>query len=122
VASGRRKERKAENSLSKGQRFNLFKNPWNLKQGDKVSLKALLDINENLNSAYILKYALKNLWTYTSKTWAGKYLDKWIGWSNEIEIKEIVRFPKGLNRVRENYFLIVNIKSPAQKSNHLMQR
>jgi hypothetical protein len=54
-----------------------------------------------LNSAYILKDALKNLWSYTSKTWAGKHLEKWIGWANETEIKGIIRLSKGLNRDRE---------------------
>lgn len=90
-----------DKAFIKGQRFNLFKNPCNLKIDAKKSLKELLDMNENLHSAYVLKDALKNLWTYTSETWAGKYLDKWIGWAEETGIKELMRFSKGLNKARD---------------------
>lgn len=97
----RQTEEKEDKNFIKGQRFNLFKNPWNLKFEQKKSLKELLDMNENLHSAYILKDALKNLWTYTSETWAGKYLDKWIAWANETGINELKQFAKGLNRDRD---------------------
>jgi len=97
----RKAEEKEDKTFIKGQRFNLFKNPWNLTLNAKKSLKELLDMNKNLHSAYILKDALKNLWSYTSKTWAGKYLDKWIGWANETRIEELIRFAKGLNRARD---------------------
>ncbi len=94
-------EETEERKFIKGQRFNLFKNPCNLKFDQKKSLKELLDMNVNLHSAYVLKDALKNVWTYTSEAWAGKYLDKWIGWANETGIDELIRFAKGLNRARD---------------------
>ena len=94
-------EETEERKFIKGQRFNLFKNPCNLKFDQKKSLKELLDMNVNLHSAYVLKDALKNLWTYTSEAWAGKYLDKWIGWANETGIDELIRFAKGLDRARD---------------------
>ncbi len=97
----RQAEETEDKNFIKGQRFNLFKNPCNLKFDQKKSLKELLDMNVNLHSAYVLKDALKNLWTYTSETWAGKYLDKWIGWANETGIDELIRFAKGLNRARD---------------------
>ena len=97
----RQAEETEDKNFIKGQRFNLFKNPCNLKSDQKKSLKELLDMNVNLHSAYVLKDALKNLWTYTSETWAGKYLDKWIGWANETGIDELMRFAKGLNRARD---------------------
>jgi transposase len=97
----RQAEEKEDKKFIKGQRFNLFKNPCNLKFDAKKSLKELLDMNKNLHSAYLLKDALKNLWTYTSAAWAGKYLDKWIGWAKETEIEELIRFAKGLNKARD---------------------
>lgn len=90
-----------DKAFIKGQRFNLFKNPWNLKFEAKKSLQELLDINVNLHSAYVLKDALKNLWTYTSVAWAGRYLNKWIGWAEETGIKELIQFSKGLNNARK---------------------
>ena len=97
----REAEEKEDKDFIKGQRFNLFKNPWNLKFDQKKSLQELLDMNNNLYSVYVLKDALKNLWTYTYEKWAGKYLDKWIGWANETGIEELMRFAKGLNRDRD---------------------
>jgi len=97
----RQAEEKGDKDFIKGQRFNLFKNTCNLNLKAKKSLKELLDMNKNLHSAYILKDALKNLWTYTSDKWAGKYLDKWISWANETGIEELTRFAKGLNRARD---------------------
>ena len=97
----RQAEEDEDKAFIKGQRFNLFKNPCNLKFEAKQSLQELLDMNVNLQSAYVLKDALKNLWTYTSIKWAGKYLDKWIGWAEETGLKELIRFSKGLNRARK---------------------
>lgn len=97
----RQAEEDEDKAFIKGQRFNLFKNPWNLKFEAKKSLQELLAINENLHSAYVLKDALKNLWTYTSIAWAGRYLNKWIGWAEETGLEELIRFSKGLNKARK---------------------
>jgi transposase len=97
----RQAEDDEDKAFIKGQRFNLFKNPWNLKFEAKKSLQELLAINENLHSAYVLKDALKNLWTYTSIAWAGRYLNKWIGWAEETGLEELIRFSKGLNKARK---------------------
>lgn len=48
----------------KGQRYNLFRNPENLKPEQEISLAKLLSMNEPLNKAYVLKDALKVVWTY----------------------------------------------------------
>ena len=88
-------------SFIKGQRYNLFRNPENLKPEQEVSLKELLAMNEDLNKAYVLKDALKLLWTYTRQGWAGKYLDKWIGWANETGIEVMKKFAAGLDKARD---------------------
>ena len=97
----RQSEEDKDKEFIKGQRFNLFKNPCDRKFEAKQSLEVLLTMNANLQSAYVLKDALKNLWTYTSVKWAGKYLDKWIGWAEETGLEELIRFSKGLNRARQ---------------------
>lgn len=72
-----------DKSFIKGQRYNLFRNPGNLIPEQEISLKELLAMNENLNKAYVLKDALKVLWTYTYAKSADKYIDKWISWAME---------------------------------------
>ena len=100
----RREWRQAEEEnkpFIKGQRFNLFMNPENLTPKRESSLKELLSMNEDLNQAYILKDMLKQLWTYTYKACASKFLDKWIELAKETGIAELKRFAKGLDRARE---------------------
>lgn len=97
----------------KGQRYNLFRNPENLypveyigeviprgEPEQEASLKELLAMNENLNKAYLLKDALKELWTYKYAKCAGKYLDKWISWAMEKGIEVIRKFVRGLHKAR----------------------
>ncbi len=85
----------------KGQRYNLLRNAEKLKPEQKVSLAALLSMNENLNKAYVLKDALKVLWTYTYPKSAGKYLDKWIGWAMETGVDVLQKFARGLGKARD---------------------
>jgi len=85
----------------KGQRYNLFKNPENLKRKQKVSLKALLKVNENINKAYIIKDALKVLWIYKYPKSAGKYLDKWVSWARETRLAILQTFADSLNKARD---------------------
>jgi len=91
------KANEKDKSIIKGERYNLFRNPENLKPEQKISLDALLKANENISKAYILKDALKVLWTYKYSASAGKYLDKWITWTKETGIKVLEAFAKGLN-------------------------
>lgn len=85
----------------KGQRYNLFRNPENLKPEQKSDLKALFKFNEPLLQSYILKDALKKLWTYVYPKSAGKYLDKWISWAQETKLSPLIKFAKGLDRDRK---------------------
>lgn len=100
----RREWRQAEEEdkpFIKGQRFNLFMNVENLTPKREASLHELLSMNEDLYQAYILKDMLRQLWTYTYKACASKFLDKWIELAKETGIEELKRFAKGLNRARE---------------------
>ncbi len=100
----RREWRQAEvddKPFIKGQRFNLFRNPENLTPKRETSLNELLSMNEDLNQAYILKDMLRQLWTYTYKACASKFLDKWIELAKDTGIDELKRFAKGLNRAKE---------------------
>lgn len=90
-----------DKTFIKGQRYNLFRNPENLKPEQGSSLKELLAMNENLNKAYVLKDALRVLWTYKYAKSAGKYLDKWISWAMETDIKALRKFARGLDRARD---------------------
>lgn len=99
----------------KGQRYNLFKNPENLTDAQTIELNALLDLNKPLNEAYILKDALKVIWTYVYPKSAEKYLDKWIGWAKETALPPLVQFAKGLDRDRKEILAFIRHRVTSAK-------
>lgn len=96
-----RAAREQDKRFIKGQRYNLFRNPENRKPEQEISLAKLLSMNEPLNKAYVLKDALKVVWTYKYGKSAGKYLDKWISWAMETGIEAIQKFARGLDKARD---------------------
>lgn len=96
-----REAQKEDKDVIKGQRYNLYRNPQNLSAKQARKLKTLLRINENLHTAYLLKDALKRLWSYRYRGWALKYLAAWVDWARESELPALVKFADGLWRDRE---------------------
>lgn len=96
-----RKARAEQKAVIKGQRFNLFRSPERRTANQTQTLKALLNLNENLNTMYVLKEALKQLWTYKHRAWARRYLERWTIWAREAEIPPLERFAKQINRDAE---------------------
>lgn len=54
-----------------------LKRPSNLTTRGRSRLRELLAINLTTVKAYLLKEDFNRLWTYTSPTWAAKFLDGW---------------------------------------------
>ena len=48
--------------------------------------------------AYLLKELFKDLWTYKSKAWAKKYLDRWFWWATHSRLKPLRDFAWMLRR------------------------
>jgi transposase len=99
----------------KGQRYNLFKNPENLKPEQDQSLKDLFEFNEPLFQSYLLKDTLKNLWTYVYPKSASKFLDKWISWAKETCLVPLVKFAKGLDRDRKEILSFIRHRVTSAK-------
>ena len=58
-------------------RWLLLKNPENLTETQEVKLRELLQYNLKAVRSYLLKEDFQQLWSYSSKYWAGKFIDKW---------------------------------------------
>ncbi|MCL0084036.1 ISL3 family transposase [Dehalococcoidia bacterium] len=84
----------------KGTKYLLLKNQDKLKTNQKEQLQKLLDLNENINIAYMLKDDLKRLWDYKSPGCANRYLDSWISTARASNIKPLVRFAQTLDSYR----------------------
>jgi len=93
-----RKASAQDQAVIKGQRFNLYRNPENCTGKQRRRLKHLLKLNANLNSVYVLKEALKRLWTYTYPACARRYLHAWVSWANDAGIPLLTRFATALLR------------------------
>lgn len=61
----------------KGQKYHLLSHPENLSVTGRQGLKALLDANKRLETAYLLKEQFAQLWDYTSEAWARKFFNNW---------------------------------------------
>jgi len=97
-AEYRKAEGEKEKNILKGTKWLLLRNKANLKFDAKKELKQLLELNENLATAYILKEKLASIWNYKSIAWAKKSLDDWIIIAEESDIRGIKTFIKMLKK------------------------
>jgi transposase len=95
-----RQANEEDKTVIKGQRYNLFRNASNRTGKQTRDLMALLHINRNLATAYILKDALRKLWDYTYRGAAAKYLARWCRWAAVSGVKAIRKFGRSLLRAR----------------------
>ena len=106
--------RKADNEESKdilkGTKWLLLRNRSNLKLDAKKELKNLLELNENLATAYILKEKLAAIWNYKSEAWARKSINEWILIAEESNIRGVKAFIKTLKK--HEYGIISHCKHP----------
>ena len=61
----------------KGQKYTLLSNRANLTLNGRRSLAKLLEANQRLNIAYLLKESFGQLWNYQSEAWARRFFENW---------------------------------------------
>jgi transposase len=61
----------------KGQKYTLLSNRANLTLDGRRSLAKLLQANQRLNTAYVLKEACGQLWDYQNEAWARRFFEHW---------------------------------------------
>jgi transposase len=95
----REETRKAEQEnkpFIKGERYNILRNSENLKPEQRVALQSLLDLNANINAAYMLKETFRDFWSYTYLGSAKKFLSWWLSLALESKLKPLIKFGTGL--------------------------
>jgi len=83
-------------TVIKGSKYLLLSNYENLGEEGRKALRELLNINENISTAYILKEMLKKIWEYKYPGWARKALHKWCVLAEKSGIPELKNFAKKL--------------------------
>jgi transposase len=93
-----KKAEKEETPIIKGERYNILRSRENLKPEQRVSLRALLKLNENINAAYMLKEAFRDFWSYRYLGSARKFLSWWLSLALESELRPLITFGRGVCR------------------------
>ena len=82
----------------KGSRYLLLRNHADLGPDERLRLKALLEVNDRLNTVYVLKDQLKEIWSYRREGWARRALARWCDLAVESDIAPLARFARNLLR------------------------
>jgi transposase len=61
----------------KGQKYTLLSHRANLTLDGRRALRTLLQANQRLNTAYLLKESFGQLWDYQHAGWARRFFDQW---------------------------------------------
>lgn len=61
----------------KGQKYTLLSHRENLSSDGRKNLRLLLAANKRLNTAYILKEAFGQMWSYNREAWARRFFENW---------------------------------------------
>ena len=88
-------------------RWLLLKRPDHLTDEECPRLSDLLGYNLRAVRSYLLREEFQFFWTYTSATWAGKFLDRWCTQALRSRIEPMQRVARMLRRHRPlllNYF------------------
>ncbi len=96
-----------EQKVLKGQRFLLLKNYKDLQPEFKDRVEAILQVNEPLLKAYVLKEQFRLFWEQKTLKEAWIFLDQWISDAIETGISKLKRMAKTLDNHRIgllNYF------------------
>jgi transposase len=86
-------------------RWLLLKRPENLTDKQQGRLQTLLRYNLQSVRAYLLKEDFQHFWTYSSATWAGKFLDEWV---RKTMLSKIQPMKKVARMLRSHKALIMN--------------
>ena len=84
--------------LIKGSRYLLLKNDSKLKESQREALKELLAVNETLNTVYILKDQLKEIWRHTDPASASTAFNDWCALAEQSGIPALATFGRNLRR------------------------
>ena len=88
----------AARKFIKGSRYLLLRNAQDLDADQRSQLLALLDVNQPLAIAYMLKDQLKQIWTYKIEGWAQRAVLQWAALAFDSGLQPLIRFAKGLLR------------------------
>ncbi|WP_043807256.1 ISL3 family transposase [Desulfatibacillum aliphaticivorans] len=95
----KKKAETTELEVYKGAKYLLLKNRRNIRTAAaRAHLQRLLDMNENISKAMILKDYLKRIWSYSRRGWAQKRMDEWCALARTMDNQDVTKFADMLER------------------------
>jgi transposase len=101
----RRLKSMGDTTTLKHSRWCFLKRPKNLTRKQKGRLKELLTMNLKTVRAYLMASDFQHLWSYSSPTWAAKFIDHW---TSMVMRSRIDPLKKIANQIRSHKPLILN--------------
>lgn len=98
IAAYRKVKDREERKIIKGSRFILYKNEQNLTDSERPRLEALLEVNREIATAYVLKDALKEIWKLRCPWQARRALRQWCALAVESGIPALIQFAAQMKR------------------------
>jgi transposase len=89
---------KVERGYLKGNRYILLSHRQNLDLKGRKRLKALLAVNQRLNTAYVLKESFGQLWDYKYSSYAEKFFENWKSSLKGQNLKPYEKFSQTVER------------------------
>jgi transposase len=87
-----------DRSVIKGQKYTLLSHRENLTLDGRRSLHKLLQANQRLNVAYLLKESFGQLWHYRREVWARRFFENWKAALRWQRLKPYQKFAKMIDR------------------------
>lgn len=91
--------------LVRGKRWLFLRRWFNLTKDQKGLLKETLALNRRLSVAYYLKEIFGSLWSYKSRTWALKFLERW---KDQLKWQRLKPLEKFMDMVKRHLDGILN--------------
>jgi transposase len=100
AGEARRLEQDGYEPVLKQSRWCFLKRPENLTDKQTVKLSELLKYNLRTVRAYLLREEFQRFWEYSSATWAGKFLDEWLGRVMRSRLEPMKKVARALRKHR----------------------
>jgi transposase len=96
-----RQLRGQQRQVIKGSRFLLLTGLENLKPSSLERLMMLMEVNEPLYAAYLLKEDLRTFWNLPNEQLGAAFLDNWIDQADSLSLPHFSKLAETLNRHRQ---------------------
>lgn len=94
--------------VTKGSRFALLKNPWNLTAQEGQTLSAVLRNNGPIFRAYLLNQTLAGALDYRQPTRARRALNEWLSWACRSQLAPFVRVSRTIRAKKEGVLAYIH--------------